>query len=308
MTSGAIAAGAQPAVGQCKRLAAAAVALGLSLDDAQLQRLLDFLQMLQRWNKVYNLTALRDPEQMLSHHLIDCLAMLPPLRCWVDRRQLGACRAWGVDSENRPQRGQFLPDLQPHSPAMGQKDGEKWTSAVDSQPTLPKPDRLLAHADAAMLTVMPRGPRLRLLDVGSGGGLPGVVLALVQADWQLSCVDTVAKKASFIKQVAVELRLPNLRGLHARVESLASPPPDRPGGAAGYDLITSRAFASLADFTRLSAHLLAPDGVWVAMKGRVPDDEQADLPSDIEVFHVEQLQVPGLDAQRCLVWMRRRQA
>ena len=97
----------------------------------------------------------------------------------------------------------------------------------------------------------------------------------------------------------VSLRLPRLRGLHARVEALAPP-------AGGYGVIASRAFASLADFTALTRHLLADGGVWMAMKGKLPADEQAALPADVEVFHVEQLQVPGLDAQRCLVWIRPR--
>jgi 16S rRNA (guanine527-N7)-methyltransferase len=210
----------------------AAQALGLPLGDAQARQLLGYLDMLQRWNRVYNLTALRDPDEMLSHHLIDCLAMLPPLQRW-------------------------------------------WPEAQ-----------------------APSGPR-RVLDVGSGGGLPGVVLAALQPAWQVDCVDTVMKKVSFIRQVAAELRLPNLQGLHARVESLVPP-------VGGYPLITSRAFASLADFTALTRHLLSDHGVWVAMKGRLPADEQAALPATVEVFHVEQLQVPGLDAQRCLVWMRPR--
>ncbi len=211
------------------QLAGAAATLGLGLSGATLQRLMEYLALLQRWNKVYNLTALRDPDEMISHHLIDCLAALPALR-----RQMADCRA---------------------------------------------------------------GP-VRILDVGSGGGLPGVVLAMAQPDWQVSCVDTVAKKSSFIRQVAAELRLGNLRGLHARVENL-----DEEAGR--YDVITSRAFASLADFTALSQHLLADRGVWMAMKGRDPQDEQAQLPTGVQVFHVEHLQVPGLQAQRCLVWMRR---
>jgi 16S rRNA (guanine527-N7)-methyltransferase len=135
----------------------------------------------------------------------------------------------------------------------------------------------------------------RILDVGSGGGLPGVVLAIAEPAWDVSCVDTVGKKAAFVRQVAGELSLPNLHALHARVEALPGPP---------FDAITSRAFASLHDFARLTRPLLAPRGVWMAMKGRRPGDELAALPADIEVFHVEPLAVPGLDAQRCLVWMR----
>jgi 16S rRNA (guanine527-N7)-methyltransferase len=137
----------------------------------------------------------------------------------------------------------------------------------------------------------------RILDVGSGGGLPGVVLAVVFSHWQVTCVDTVGKKAAFVRQVAGALGLPNLHAMHGRVESLRAAP---------FQLITSRAFASLADFVRLSRHALAPGGVWAAMKGQVPDDEIAALPADVEVFHVEQIQVPGLDAQRCVVWMRLR--
>ena len=211
------------------QLVAAVSMLGLDLSNETLQRLMDYLGLLQRWNKVYNLTALRDPDEMLSLHLIDCLAALPALRRQVASLGLGP---------------------------------------------------------------------VRILDVGSGGGLPGVVLAVAQPGWQVSCVDTVAKKSSFIRQAAADLRLGNLRGLHARVENL-DPDDTR------YDVITSRAFASLTDFTALSQHLLAEQGVWMAMKGRDPQDEQAQLPADVQVFHVEQLQLPGMDIQRCLVWMRR---
>lgn len=211
------------------RLATAAGALGLVLDAGTLDRLMAYLALLQRWNRVYNLTALRDPDEMLSHHLIDCLAVLGPLR------------------------------------------------------------RVVAG--------LPISAAVRILDVGSGSGLPGVVLALVEPGWRVSCVDTVAKKANFIRQVAVELRLPNLQGLHARVEAL-------PAAVGRFDVVTSRAFASLIDFTTLSRAALAPHGVWMAMKGKLPDDEMAALPSGVQVFHVEQLQVPELDAQRCLVWLR----
>ena len=206
-------------------LAEAARQLGLDLDAATRRRLLDYLGLLLRWNATYNLTAVREPAQMLTHHLLDCLAVVGPLR------------------------------------------------------------RRLAEAPAGSL-----------LDVGSGGGLPGGVIALTVPGLEVSCVDTVGKKTAFVRQVASELALPQLHALHARVESL-------PGR---FDLITSRAFATLADFCRLSEGRLAERGAWMAMKGRSPDDEIAQLPGHIEVFHVEQLQVPGLDAERCLVWMRRK--
>jgi 16S rRNA (guanine527-N7)-methyltransferase len=140
------------------------------------------------------------------------------------------------------------------------------------------------------------GRAIELLDVGSGAGLPGAVVAIACPDIQVDCVDTVAKKAAFIQQVAASLQLPNLRGLHARVENLAGP----------YDVIASRAFASLADFVGWSGGALAEEGgVWMALKGKRPDDEIASLPAGVEVFHVEQLDVPGLEAERCIVWLRR---
>jgi 16S rRNA (guanine527-N7)-methyltransferase len=161
-----------------------------------------------------------------------------------------------------------------------------WTQHVaDCVAVLPALDRHLA------MSTQP----LRVLDVGSGGGLPGVLLALMRPALDVTCVDTVGKKAAFIRQVAGALALPNLHAAHSRVEALKSPP---------FGLITSRAFASLADFTLLTRPLLAPGGVWMAMKGKRPDDEIAGLPTDIDVFHVEPLQVPGLDAERCLVWIQ----
>jgi len=202
--------------------------LDLTLRDNQLGQLLAYLAMIGKWNKVYNLTAVREPGEMLTHHLLDSLAVIAPLR-----RQLALTQ-----------------------PADGQA--------------------------------------LRLLDVGSGAGLPGVVIAIVCPDIRVDCVDTVAKKAAFIQQVALVLKLPNLRGRHARVESLTDT----------YDVISSRAFASLADFVNWSAQALAPGGVWMAMKGKDPTDEVSALPASVQVFHVEPLVVPGLDAQRCIVWMR----
>ena len=204
--------------------------LALALEDGQVTQLLDYLALIQKWTRVYNLTAVREPAEMLTHHLLDSLAVVPSLR-----RQLAELSAPGEAVAN-----------------------------------------------------------LRLLDVGSGAGLPGVVIAICCPEIMVDCVDTVAKKVAFIRQAAVTLRLANLRGLHARVESLTGP----------YQVVSSRAFASLADFTRLSLAALAPHGIWLAMKAKNPADEIAGLPPQVQVFHVEQLLVPGLGAERCIVWMR----
>jgi 16S rRNA (guanine527-N7)-methyltransferase len=134
----------------------------------------------------------------------------------------------------------------------------------------------------------------RLMDVGSGGGLPGVVIAIMSPAVEVTCVDTVGKKSAFVRQVAGELPLRNLQAEHARVEQFKSAP---------FDVVSSRAFASLADFTRLTRAHLAVNGTWMAMKGKTPGGELEQLPAEIDVFHVEQLRVPGLDAERCIVWM-----
>ena len=139
----------------------------------------------------------------------------------------------------------------------------------------------------------------RVLDVGSGAGLPSVPWAILEPALSLTAIDTVAKKAGFMSQVGAELRLPNFRAVHGRVEQL-------PPHAGDYRVITSRAFASLGDFVQWTQHLLAPEGVWMALKGQLPQEEMAVLPEDVEVFHVEPITVPTLDAQRCVVWMRRR--
>jgi len=157
----------------------------------------------------------------------------------------------------------------------------------------------LADCLAVLAPLRQRCAQGRLLDVGSGGGLPGVVLAIMQPALDVSCVDSVGKKAAFVRQVAGHLGLENLHAVHARVQDLKAPP---------FDLVTSRAFASLADFTCWTAERLAPQGLWMAMKGKTPTDEIAALPLEIDMFHVEPLAVPGLDAERCLVWMRRRGA
>lgn len=139
------------------------------------------------------------------------------------------------------------------------------------------------------------GRRPHILDVGSGGGLPGIVWAVLMPEVDITCVDTVGKKAAFMRQAAGSLGLPNLQVLHARVEQLTGRP---------YELITSRAFASLADFMRLTRPALAEGGAWVAMKGRIPVDELAALSGPAGMFHVEPLTVPGLEAERCLVWIK----
>jgi 16S rRNA (guanine527-N7)-methyltransferase len=189
------------------------------------------MALIQRWTKVYNLTAVRDTDEMFTHHLLDCLAVVSPLR---------------------------------------QGSGQAGQGA------------------------------LRLLDVGSGAGLPGVILAILNPAWQVTCVDAVAKKAAFIRQAAAELALPNLHGVHGRVEA--------PGTfrTPAFDLITSRAFASILDFTTLTRRLLAPSGQWAAMKANLSAAERADVPPDVEMFHVEQLEVPELNEKRCLVWLRPR--
>jgi 16S rRNA (guanine527-N7)-methyltransferase len=121
-----------------------------------------------------------------------------------------------------------------------------------------------------------------------------VVLAILCPALAVTCVDTVGKKAAFIRQVALELGLPNLRAEHARVEQLSG----------HFDVVASRAFASLPDFTAWTRQLLAPgNGVWMAMKGRRPEDELAELPDEVKLHHVEPLHVPGLDAERCIVWL-----
>ncbi len=137
--------------------------------------------------------------------------------------------------------------------------------------------------------------RGRVLDVGSGGGLPGVVWAVMEPDMDVTCVDSVGKKTAFLQQAVGSLGLGNLRGEHARAERLA---------AGRFDLIASRAFASLPDFAALTAHLISEGGTWLAMKGKVPTGEIGELASGVEVFHVEQVLVPGLAADRCLIWMR----
>ena len=197
-------------------LAAGLTTLGLALPDTVQRQLRAFRDLLLKWNKTYNLTALRDPRQAISHHLLDALAILP-------------------------------------------------------------------HVGA--------GP---LLDVGSGGGLPGIPLAIARPDLSVTLVDTVQKKTAFLRQAAIELELKNVAVHHARVEEMRGQ----------YAQISSRAFAELARFVGVTCHLMAPGGRWLAMKGARPDDELKALPADSEVEAIIPLSVPGLDAERHLIILK----
>lgn len=179
----------------------------------------------------------------------------------------------------------------------------RWNAAYNLTSVREPAAMLTQHAADCLAAVAAIGRRpgaaaaRRILDVGSGGGLPGVLIAIFRPDAEVTCVDAVGKKAAFVRQAAGALGLPNLRAEHARVETLAAAP---------FDLIVARAFATLAELVRLTRPLLCGGGCWMAMKGALPQDEIAGLPPEIDVFHVEPLAVPGLDARRCLVWMRLR--
>ncbi|MFM0685064.1 16S rRNA (guanine(527)-N(7))-methyltransferase RsmG [Paraburkholderia strydomiana] len=196
--------------------------VGLELSDVQLGKLLDYVALLAKWNAVYNLTAIRDPRQMLIQHILDSLSIVPHLA----QRNPGT-----------------------------------------------------------------------VLDVGSGGGLPGIVLAIVRPDWGVTVNDIVHKKTAFQAQAKAELGLTNLSVVTGRVETL------RPGAevSAKFDVIVSRAFAELADFVTLARHLVAEQGAILAMKGVRPDDEIERLPAGAHVEQIVRLDVPFLDAERHLV-------
>jgi 16S rRNA (guanine527-N7)-methyltransferase len=196
------------------------VAMQLDVSPAQQEKLLDYLALMFKWNSVYNLTSLRDPMQMVTHHLLDSLAAVPAF----------------------------------------------------------------AHAH-------------NVLDVGSGGGLPGIVLAIVRPDMKVSMIDTVHKKTAFLTQVKAELGLSNVTVYTARVEQLQV--------SDKFDVITSRAFADLSDFVNWSSHLLADGGRYIALKGVAPKEEQERLPAEWQVTGVEPLQVPRLGAERHLVHIQR---
>ena len=199
-------------------LATTAAALGLSLSRQQQYSLLDYVALMQKWNRVYNLTAIREPERMISHHLLDSLAIVPHI-----------------------------------------------------------------HAR-------------NVLDVGSGAGLPGIPLAVARPDTSVTMLDSNQKKTAFIQQAITELGLKNAQVVNERVESWRASQP--------FDVIVSRAFADLSDFVRQTQHLLALDGEFVAMKGQRPDMEIAKLPEAFKVKRILELAIPGLEAERHLVFLQ----
>ena len=195
--------------------------LGVTADSAQVEKLVRFAGLLERWNKVYNLTAIRCRDDILTHHLLDSAALVPHTADFL------------------PQGG-------------------------------------------------------TVIAVGSGGGLPSIPLAVLRPDVKVTAVDAVSKKTAFLTQAGIELGLRNFTARHSRVEKLSG----------GYDVMTSRAFASLSDFISLTRHLMKPGGVWLAMKGVIPEDEIKALPDDTEVADIRPLQVPGLPEQRHLIVIR----
>lgn len=203
-------------------LARGIAALGVAVPAAQQAQLLAYVALLAKWNRTYNLTAIREPERMVTHHLLDALAVLPHL---------------------------------------------------------------------------PSRAGLRVLDVGAGGGVPGIPLAIARPDWRVALVDTSHKKVAFLTQAAIELGLPNVEAHATRVEDFAP--------AAPFDVVISRAFSDLATFATSSARHLAPQGILVAMKGVHPDEELSELPPAFVVTAKPALIVPGLDAARHLIVMRR---
>jgi 16S rRNA (guanine527-N7)-methyltransferase len=193
-------------------LAAGISALGLDVAPQAQQRMLDYLALVEKWNKAYNLTAVREPAKMLTHHLLDSLAVLPHVR----------------------------------------------------------------------------GPRV--LDVGSGAGLPGIPLAVAQPEWQCTLLDSNHKKTTFLRQVVIELKLANVDVVCDRVESWSSPQL--------FDTVVSRAFSDLPEFLTLAGKLCAKTGTVVAMKGVYPHEELAQVPKDFQLRNVVSLKVPGLGAER----------
>lgn len=214
---------AQPTEACRQRLKEGLAELQLKLDNNQMKQLMAYLELLIKWNSVYNLTSVRDPLEMVKHHLLDSLATIFAFK----------------------------------------------------------------HAE-------------NILDVGSGGGLPGIVLAIVYPEKKVALIDIVSKKTAFLKQVKAELALKNVTVYTGRVEQLSV---DEPGKL--FDVITSRAFSELANFVNWAGHLLAPEGHMIALKGQLPREEIAQLPLGWKINEVQAVNVPGLDARRHLLWIKR---
>ncbi|MGN5518421.1 16S rRNA (guanine(527)-N(7))-methyltransferase RsmG [Halopseudomonas sp. Lyrl_26] len=206
-------------VDHARQLSRGAEQMGIALSEHQAEQLLAYMALLNKWNKAYNLTAVRDPNEMVSRHLLDSLSVLP-------------------------------------------------------------------HVEQG-----------RWLDVGSGGGMPGVILAIMLPDSDFTLLDSNGKKTRFLTQVRLELGLDNMQVVNSRVEAFS---PDRP-----FDGIVSRAFSSLADFTELTRHLSTPQTRWLAMKGLYPQDELQALADDFRVQRSIELSVPGSDASRHLLVLQR---
>ena len=195
--------------------------LGVVLSEQQKQQLLQYLALLIKWNKAYNLTAVRNPDEMVSRHLLDSLSVV-----------------------------QYV-----------EQYGNDW------------------------------------LDVGSGGGMPGVPLAIIFPKRKFTLLDSNGKKTRFLTQVKLELKLDNLEVIHNRVEAFT---PER-----AFSGIISRAFSSLADFTNWTRHLGDVNSHWLAMKGVHPDDELQALPEDFRLNSCQILKVPGCQGQRHLLILQR---
>ena len=209
------------------RLGALGVAAA-ALPPGSRDRLVAYLELLLKWNRTYNLTAIREPARMVTHHVLDALAVLPHLR---DETAETARAEW------------------------------------------------------------------RMLDVGSGGGVPAIPIAIARPAWRVVAIDSNHKKGAFLQQAVIELQLSNVEAVIARVEEYAAPAP--------FDIVISRAFSDLATFVETSARHLADGGRLVAMKGVYPDEEIALLPPAFRVVAAPALTVPGLDAQRHLIIMER---
>lgn len=215
--------------GFAERLDHALISFELHITATQKKTLLNYLEQLSKWNKTYNLTAIRDQEQALIQHVFDSLSVVSPIQKRMQEKNIAAPR---------------------------------------------------------------------IMDVGSGGGLPGVILAITLPQANIVCIDTVEKKTAFVRHVAGVLNLKNLDALHARVEEVTDKQ---------MDVVVSRAFASLKDFANLAGQHVVKNGELIAMKGKHPQDEMLELAQTAWIVDkVETLVVPELDAERCLVWMTRK--